>query len=100
MHFMIRYRDREGAAELRREHRAAHTNFRRSLGAKRLLSGPLLADDCTTPVGSLLILEADDLDAARALAASDPFVTLGALDLVELVPLEVRIVNPPDLSKH
>jgi hypothetical protein len=96
MQFMIRYRDREGAAQLRQLHRAEHTNFRRSLGTKRVLSGPLMADDCTTPIGSLLILEAESLDAARDLAQSDPFVTLGALDLVELVPMEVRIVNPPD----
>jgi hypothetical protein len=100
MQFMIRYRDREGAAELRKQHRAEHTNFRRSLGAKRVLSGPLMADDCTTPVGSLLILEADTLDAARDLAQSDPFVRLGALDLVELVPMEVRIVNPPERKEH
>ena len=91
---MVRYRDREGAGELRKRHRTAHTEYRRSLGANRLMSGPLLAEDCTTPVGSLLIIEAADLAAARAVATGDPFVALGALELVELVPMEVRIVNP------
>ena len=94
MQFMVRYRDREGAGELRKQHRKAHTDYRRSLGANRLMSGPLLAEDCTTPVGSLLIIEAADLAAARTVATSDPFVALGALELVELVPMEVRIVNP------
>ena len=94
MQFMVRYRDREGAGELRKQHRAEHTNYRRSLGADRLMSGPLLAEDCKTPIGSLLIIEAADLAAARAVATSDPFVALGALELVELVPMEVRIVNP------
>jgi uncharacterized protein YciI len=94
MQFMVRYRDRDGAGELRKQHRKAHTEFRRSLGANRLLSGPLLAEDCTTPVGSLLIIEAESLAVARTLAASDPFVALGALELVDLVPMEVRIVNP------
>jgi uncharacterized protein YciI len=94
MQFMVRYRDRAGAGELRKQHRQAHTDYRRSLGANRLMSGPLLAEDCKTPVGSLLIIEAENLAAARAVATSDPFVTLGALELVELVPMEVRIVNP------
>src|SRR5258706_6020023 len=95
MQFMVRYRDREGAGELRKQHRKAHTEYRRSMGANRLLSGPLLAEDCATPVGSLLIIEAEDLAAARALATGDPFVALGALELLEVVPMEVRIVNPP-----
>ena len=94
MQFMVRYRDRDGAGELRKQHRQAHTDYRRSLGSNRLMSGPLLAEDCATPVGSLLIVEAESLAAARHLATSDPFVKLGALELVELVPMEVRIVNP------
>ena len=94
MQFMVRYRDREGAGELRKQHRKAHTEYRRSLGLNRLMSGPLLAEDCATPVGSLLIIEAADLAAARIIATGDPFIALGALELVELVPMEVRIVNP------
>jgi len=94
MQFMVRYRDREGAGALRKQHRQAHTEYRRSLGSNRLMSGPLLAEDCSTPVGSLLIIEAADLAAARKIATADPFVALGALELVELVPMEVRIVNP------
>ena len=100
MQFMVRYRDREGAGELRKQHRKAHTEYRRSLGPHRLMSGPLLAEDCATPVGSLLIIEAPDLAAARAVATADPFVKLGCLELVELVPMEVRIVNPVPGGGH
>jgi uncharacterized protein len=101
MQFMVRYRDRDGAGALRKQHRQAHTDYRRSLGANRLMSGPLLAEDCATPIGSLLIIEADSLAAARSIATGDPFLALGALELVELVPMEVRIVNPvPGGGKH
>lgn len=95
MQFMLRYRDREGAGDVRRQHRQAHTDYRRSLGTQRLLSGPLLAADCTTPVGSLLIIEAESLAAARKIATDDPFVALGALELLEIVPMEVRIARMP-----
>ena len=37
----------------------------------------MLADDGATPVGSMLVIEAETLDAARAIYANDPYALAG-----------------------
>lgn len=65
------------APELRPIHRPAHLdNLRPLVRAGRVrFAGPLLEGGA--PVGSLVIFEADDLAAARRIAASDPYVVHG-----------------------
>ena len=75
--FALIGRDGARAPELRRQHRPAHlANLRPLAAAGRVrFAGPLLEGG--VPVGSLVVFEAPDLDAARALAASDPYVVHG-----------------------
>ena len=75
--FALIGRDGARAPELRRQHRPAHLENLRPLAvAGRVrFAGPLLEGGA--PVGSLVVFEAPDLDAARALVASDPYVVHG-----------------------
>jgi len=82
--FALVGRDGPGAPELRRLHRPAHLEKLRPLArAGRVrFAGPLLEGDA--PVGSLIVFEAPDLAAARAIAAADPYVVHGVFATHEL----------------
>lgn len=48
------------------------------------LAGPLLESDGATPCGSLVVFEATDFEAARALVERDPYVVDGVFESYEL----------------
>jgi len=79
--------------ELRRLHRPAHLAGLEPLDAEGRIrhAGPLL-DAAGAPVGSLILFEAESLDAARALASRDPYVVEGVFERHEVH--ETRIVFP------
>ena len=91
--FALIGRDGPRGAELRKLHREAHLAGIASLDrAGRIRhAGPLL-DDAGLPVGSVVVFEADSLDAARALAAGDPYVVEGVFERYEVH--ETRAVFP------
>lgn len=92
-HFIIEYRQ-TGSAETREAHRGEHIAYRKSFGDKMPLTGPLL-DDADKPVGSLIIVEADDKDAATAMATNDPYIKLGVLELVSVRGYRIAAMKPP-----
>jgi uncharacterized protein YciI len=79
--FVLHAIDRSGALPLRLEHYAAHRSFVENESARPnfslVVSGPLQSDDGETMIGSLFIVEADDLATVEAFAAADPFTTAG-----------------------
>ena len=79
--------------ELRGEHREAHLANLEPLDAQGRVrhAGPLLDED-GQPVGSVILFEADDLAAARAFAAGDPYVAHGVFERHEV--FETKRVFP------
>ena len=77
-------------AELRKLHREAHlANLAPLDAAGRVVhAGPLLGED-GTPLGSLILFEAEDLAVARAFAAQDPYVVGGVFERHEVHPTRV-----------
>ena len=63
----------EGAAR-RAAARPAHLEWAASLGPVVRMAGPLL-DPAGQMVGSVFLMEAESLDAVRAIHAQDPYVT-------------------------
>ena len=91
--FVYRGSDGPRGLELRKTVRDRHLAHLQSLtDAGRIrFGGPLLdADD--NPCGSLVILEADDLESARKIAESDPYLVEGVFERVEV--LGTRAVLP------
>jgi len=86
-------RDGPRGRELRKLHREAHLANLEPLSreGKVAYAGPLLAED-GEPCGSLIVFEAPDLKAARAVAAGDPYVVEGIFESHEVV--ETRQVFP------
>lgn len=69
--------DKPGALELRKATRQSHLDWIASLSPAVKIGGPMLADDGATPVGSMLVIEAETLEAARAVYAKDPYALAG-----------------------
>ncbi|HTM96254.1 MAG TPA: YciI family protein, partial [Croceibacterium sp.] len=92
-HFIVEYRQL-GNSAAREEKRGDHIAYRKGLGARMPLAGPLL-DDAGQPVGSLVIVEAGDRAAAEALAAADPYVAAGVLELLSVRGFRIAAIKPP-----
>lgn len=75
-------RDKPDHVDLRMATRDEHLAFLRGTESLRF-AGPLLEDGL--PVGSLVVVGADNLEAAEAWAASDPYAKAGLFALVEVV---------------
>lgn len=86
--FTLLCHDKDGALSLRMENRPAHLDFIAEAGERVLLAGPLL-NEAGEPKGSLLIIEADNADAARTFAESDPYARAGLFDNVEITPYRI-----------
>lgn len=65
--------DDMGGADIRKATRPAHLEWITTLGDKLKLAGPMLAEDGVTPVGSVIFLEAESLEDAKAIYAQDPY---------------------------
>ncbi|HSO43642.1 MAG: YciI family protein [Rhodospirillales bacterium] len=82
MLFVIYCVDRPGQEPLRLENRPAHLAFLGSYKDNVVAAGPLQSDDGNSMVGSLLIMDFPDHDAAEAFAAGDPYAAAGLFESV------------------
>ena len=83
--FVYQGSDGPRGRELRKTLRARHLAHLQGLAdAGRVrFAGPLYATD-GQPCGSLVLFDADDLEAARAIAESDPYFVEGVFESVEV----------------
>ncbi len=75
--FVFQGLDKSGALELRKATRPAHLVWLEGLAPRVKIGGPVLSDDGQTPVGSMLVVEAENLVEAKALFAQDPYAVAG-----------------------
>jgi len=76
-------RDAPGSQQLRLDTRPVHLDHLNSLGKSLVFAGALLDAD-EQPDGSLVVFEAESLEAARSMAEADPFVAAGAFSSYEV----------------
>lgn len=77
MLFFIYRIDKSGHTALRLEHYRAHLNYLKPFKEQLVLGGPTLAEDNETMTGSVVILEAADIEEAKSFVANDPFNKAG-----------------------
>ncbi len=84
---MIGWDGPEGA-KLRDAHRDNHVTYISKLDAEGLLhcAGPIKNDAGNQSIGVVIIFEASDLAAARAIVDADPYVAGGVFKSVEVQP--------------
>jgi uncharacterized protein len=93
MLFALICTDHPNTIDLRMQIRPAHLSFLDKLGSNLKAAGPFVDDD-GKPTGSLVIINADDLAAAKAIAAQDPYALAGLFSSVEIKPWKWLIKNP------
>jgi uncharacterized protein YciI len=75
--------DKPGSLPLRMATREAHLAYIAGRKAEIRIGGPLL-DENGDMAGSLLVIEAQDLAAAQAFSADDPYKKAGLFERVEI----------------
>ena len=78
--------DKPDGMDKRMENRPAHLAFLNGLGSRVKIGGALLAADCRTPVGSMIVFEADSEADVQALLAADPYSIAGLFESVDVKP--------------
>lgn len=94
MLFVIHCLDVPGAAATRKEHYPAHFEFLARAaqhGVRIVISGPLTYDDGTTPLGSLLVVEAADRATVESFNRADPFFAAGVWDHISVTAFVKKI---------
>ncbi|MGO7320170.1 YciI-like protein [Rhizobium ruizarguesonis] len=84
MLFALLCKDKPGHLNVRMDTRPTHIEHLNKLNAEGTLkiAGPFLDDD-GKPCGSLIIVEAESKEAARALADADPYAKAGLFESVD-----------------
>ncbi len=75
--FLFQGVDKPGALELRKATRSAHLAWIEAQSPRVKIGGPMLSEDGATPVGSMLVVEAESLAEAKTLFAQDPYALAG-----------------------
>jgi hypothetical protein len=96
-YFAVWARDRPAMLEDRKRVREAHRArlLEGAPGVRVVLGGPTL-DDAGDMAGSLLVIEAADIDQVRAFVAGDPYMEAGVYDpvSVQILPWRWGIGRP------
>jgi uncharacterized protein YciI len=77
---MVVCRDKPGALGLRKETRERHLEYLRKSG-QVIAAGPLFAaEGALDPIGSLVLINVEDIEGAREFAAGDPYYEAGVFE--------------------
>jgi uncharacterized protein YciI len=93
MRFVVHCLDGPGALPLRQEHYEAHKAYLATGAIATVVSGPLLADDGETMIGSLFIFEAQNRQDVEAFNSADPFNRAGVWASISIHPFLMRVDN-------
>jgi len=94
MLFSIVCVDKPNSVQLRMDTRPAHVEHLKAHADRLLLAGPNLAEDGETPIGSLLVFQADSEADAKAFADADPYTQAGLFESVTIKGFRKVMVNP------
>jgi uncharacterized protein YciI len=86
MLFALICTDKPNGLAIRKANRPDHLAYLESLGDTLVFAGPFTEEDGQTMNGSLVVIEANSLRDARAIADGDPFAKAGLFASVEIRP--------------
>lgn len=93
MLFALICTDKADHLQVRLDARPDHVAFLQGLGNGLKAAGPFLGED-GKPCGSLVIIEAENINAAQATAAADPYAKVGLFASVDIKPWNWVFKNP------
>ena len=92
--------DKPNSLALRQANRPEHLDYLEGLGNALVHAGPFLDPVDGTMNGSLIVVEAASLEAARQIVAEDPFARAGLFAAVEIRPWVWTINNPDEAGEE
>ena len=93
MHFVIHALDYANALPKRLANYEAHKAYLSQAKLKTVMSGPLVAEDGETMIGSCFVVEANDKHEVLAFHNADPFKAAGVWEHVNIHPFLKRVDN-------
>lgn len=100
MYFATWCIDRPGASEVRQANRPPHQEWLRKYKGIVKMGGPLLAPDGATSIGSLIVIEAQDEAAARAIYAEEPYAKAGVFQTIAIFPYRWVVDEPKKAERE
>jgi len=88
MNFILYCVDKADSGHIRAENRPAHLDYLKANLDRIMLAGPMTSEDGEKPIGSVIIIEADDRAGAEAFAAGDPYAQAGLFESVTIKPFK------------
>ncbi len=88
--YVISWTDKPDSLPLRMATREAHLAYAHDMGDRVKLGGPFL-DEAGQMAGSLIIIEADSLDEAKAWHAADPYAKAGLFERSDVRPYRITL---------
>ncbi len=86
MLFAAMCHDKPDHLAVRTANRDAHLAWLKGLGERVRIAGPFLDDAGAVMQGSIVVIEAESLEAAKATFAADPYALAGLFASVEIRP--------------
>ena len=86
--------DKPNSLAIRKAKRPEHVAYLKSLGDTLKLAGPFTEADGETMNGSLVVIEAASLQAAKEIGAGDPYAKAGLFASVKIRPWIWTLNNP------
>ena len=93
MQFVIHAYDKPDSLNIRLENRPAHVAYVTGPGSGLMVAGPMLAEDGETPIGTMLVVEAESKAAATAFAEGDPYAKAGLFAEVRIDNIKITVNN-------
>jgi len=90
--FVISFRDKPDAFDIRAAAREAHLAYIAALGGQARLGGPYV-DEQGRMIGSLIIVEADTIEEAKALHDQDPYKLAGLFETSTITEWRLSVQN-------
>ncbi len=88
--------DKPNASALRGEVRPRHLAYIQSRKNEVKIAGPFVSEDGEAMLGSLIVIEAADLEAAKAFSAQDPYTQAGLFASVDIRPWRWTMGRPEE----
>lgn len=93
MHFVIHALDHNDAVQRRLDHYDAHKAYLADAPVRIIISGPLLAEDHQTMIGSFFLVDAENRAEVEAFHNADPFKAADVWETVSIHPFHKRMDN-------
>jgi uncharacterized protein YciI len=97
MLFAVTCTDRPGQLQLRLDNRQAHLDWANGEDSPVKMAGPLIGPN-GDPVGSLLVVEAEDAEHLHQIMQQDPYAKAELFEEVYTIPFKWTVKAPEGLS--